>query len=67
MNNARNLIVDAKKKLSDVITCRDNIMAYLIKKGIDTKTAFYVMESVRKGKGIKLNDCKKLLEKGIEE
>lgn len=67
LNNAKNLIVDAKKTLSDVITCRDNIMAYLIKNNINTKTAFYVMESVRKGKGIKESDVKKLKEKGIEE
>lgn len=67
LGNAKNLIVDAKKTLSDVITCRDNIMAYLIKNGIDSKTAFYVMENVRKGKGIKPSDCDKLKQKGIKE
>jgi DNA polymerase-3 subunit alpha (Gram-positive type) len=67
MNNAKNLIMDAKKTLSDVITCRDNIMAYLTKKGIDTKTAFYIMENVRKGKGIKPNEYQKLLANHVEE
>jgi DNA polymerase-3 subunit alpha (Gram-positive type) len=66
MNNAKNLIIDAKKTLSDVITYRDSIMLYLIKKGLDAKTSFYIMESVRKGKGINAMDQKKLSSIGIE-
>jgi len=49
--------------LSDVIACRDDIMVALIQKGIDSKTAFSVMESVRKGRGIKPEDLE-VLKKG---
>jgi DNA polymerase-3 subunit alpha (Gram-positive type) len=40
-------------KLSEVITCRDDIMNYLIHVGISNEDAFKIMESVRKGKGLK--------------
>ncbi|MDE6476942.1 MAG: hypothetical protein K2L48_01935 [Mycoplasmoidaceae bacterium] len=38
--------------LSDVIACRDDIMVYLINKGVNPSIAFETMESVRKGKKI---------------
>lgn len=50
--NADELIPNGICKLSDVIACREDIMNYLIKQGIDRKTAFFIMESVRKGKGV---------------
>ncbi len=53
LNNAANLISNMNMTLSDVITCRDDIMLTLIKLGIEPSVAFNVMESVRKGKGIK--------------
>lgn len=52
LNNARDLIVSGKATLKDVIACRDDIMNYLIKKGMDELTAFKIMENVRKGKGL---------------
>jgi DNA polymerase III alpha subunit (gram-positive type) len=42
-------------------------MIYLIKKGVDVKTAFYVMEDVRNGKGIRNDYREKLVSCGIEE
>ena len=39
--------------LKDVIATRDDIMIYLINKGINPKTAFSIMEDVRKGRGLK--------------
>ena len=51
LNNAKDLIVKGKT-LSDVIGCRDDIMVYLIHKGLKPKQAFDIMESVRKGKGL---------------
>ncbi|SYV92088.1 DNA polymerase III polC-type, partial [Mesomycoplasma hyorhinis] len=38
--------------LRDVISCRDDIMLYLINKGVDSLVSFNIMESVRKGKSI---------------
>jgi DNA polymerase-3 subunit alpha (Gram-positive type) len=39
--------------LRDVITCRDDIMNYLISMGVNENISFKIMEDVRKGKGIK--------------
>ena len=48
--NARNLITDKVATVDEVIGCRDDIMTYLIAKGIDALIAFKIMEDVRKGK-----------------
>ncbi len=48
--NARNLITDKVATVDEVIGCRDDIMTYLISKGIDALIAFKIMEDVRKGK-----------------
>ncbi|MCF0114215.1 MAG: PolC-type DNA polymerase III, partial [Erysipelotrichaceae bacterium] len=39
--------------LDEVIGCRDDIMTYLISKELESVVAFTIMESVRKGKGLK--------------
>jgi len=52
-NNAEALISDGKATLREVIGCRDDIMTYLIEKGLPAKTAFAIMEDVRKGKQVK--------------
>lgn len=51
--NAQKLIAEGTCTLSQAICCRDDIMLYLIKMGLEKKMAFTVMESVRKGKGLK--------------
>jgi DNA polymerase-3 subunit alpha (Gram-positive type) len=51
--NARNLILENSLSLKDLIACRDDIMVYLIKKGLPPITSFLIMEDVRKGKGLK--------------
>ena len=53
LGNAKDLIKKQNLKLKDVIGCRDDIMIYLIHKGIDDSTAFKIMEDVRKGKKLK--------------
>ncbi len=50
--NAQTLIKENKAVLSEVISVRDDIMGYLIGKGLDNSTSFNIMESVRKGKGL---------------
>ncbi len=50
-NNAENLIEEGIL-LNEVIGCRDDIMTFLIQKGLKDKDAFDIMESVRKGRGL---------------
>ncbi len=47
--NARELVLNGTAKVSEAIGCRDDIMLYLISKGMDEKRAFKFMEAVRKG------------------
>jgi len=51
--NAENLINSQKATLQEVIGCRDDIMTYLINKGIPAAISFSIMEDVRHGKGLK--------------
>ncbi|MGL5540494.1 MAG: PolC-type DNA polymerase III, partial [Erysipelotrichaceae bacterium] len=53
LNNAKDLIEAGICTLKEVIGCRDDIMVYLMHKGLKPKTAFDIMEFVRKGKGLK--------------
>ncbi len=54
INNAQDIIAAGTAKLRDVIATRDDIMNYLILKGIPDLKAFKIMELVRKGKGGKI-------------
>ena len=51
--NVQDLIKNGDCTLSSAICCRDDIMIYLIDRGLDKGLAFNIMESVRKGKGLK--------------
>ncbi len=53
LTNAQDLVRDGVATLKQVICARDDIMLYLIDKGVDPKLSFTIMESVRKGKGLK--------------
>ena len=52
LNNAQELIREGKAKLAEVISVRDDIINYLIQHGIEPARAFWIMENVRKGKGL---------------
>ncbi len=53
INNAQEFIKDGKATIDTIISTRDDIMNYLIIKGLPNKQAFDIMENVRKGKGLK--------------
>ncbi len=53
LGNAQEIIARGDAELSGCICCRDDIMVYLINKGLEKGLSFTIMESVRKGKGLK--------------
>ncbi|MEG2799599.1 MAG: PolC-type DNA polymerase III [Erysipelotrichaceae bacterium] len=67
LNNARDLVEAGICNLKNVIGCRDDIMVYLLHKGLKPKTAFMIMESVRKGKGLKPEWIDAMKQQGVED
>ena len=67
VNNAQDLIRDKQATLSEAISARDDIMVTLMQKGVEPKMAFDIMESVRKGKGVKPNQVKAMQDNNVPE
>ncbi|MBF7095808.1 PolC-type DNA polymerase III [Alkalibacter mobilis] len=67
LNNAQELIVNKVATIKEVICTRDDIMVYLIHKGLPSKKAFSIMENVRKGKGLKEDDVKIMKENEVPQ
>ena len=53
LGNAQTLIQEGKATIQTAICTRDDIMIYLISMGLEEGLSFTIMESVRKGKGLK--------------
>lgn len=67
VGNAKDLITSGVCTLSESICCRDDIMLFLINKGLDKKLAFIIMEAVRKGKGLTPEQEQIMREKNVPD
>ncbi len=67
LGNAQTLIQEGKATISTAICTRDDIMLYLIQMGVEPSLAFTIMESVRKGKGLKEEWIGAMTEKGVPD
>lgn len=67
LGNAQTLIEEGKATISTAICTRDDIMVYLIHMGLDSELSFTIMESVRKGKGLKPEWEKEMTAHGVPD
>ena len=67
LDNAQELIRQGISTLHDAISARDDIMNYLMQKGVDPLLSFKTMEAVRKGKGIKPDVVETLKKCGVPD
>jgi DNA polymerase-3 subunit alpha (Gram-positive type) len=67
VGNAKDLIMSGTATISTAICTRDDIMIYLIQMGVESSLAFTIMESVRKGKGLKDDWIAAMKEKDVPD
>ncbi len=67
INNAQEVIRQGHALIGEVISTRDDIMVYLIQKGVEKKKAFDIMERVRKGKGLREEDIEVMKKQDVPQ
>lgn len=67
LNNAQDYIRNGTATMREVISTRDDIMNYLILKGIENKTSFQIMEDVRKNRPLKPEQLEVMKEHGVPD
>ena len=67
LGNARDLILSGTASVGQAIGCRDDIMNYLISRGMPERRSFKVMESVRKGRGLPEGAEQEMREAGVPD
>lgn len=71
LSNAKNLILCGKASVQETVGCRDDIMLYLISKGLDPEMSYRIMERVRKGRvkasGFEDGTLEEMREHGVPE
>lgn len=65
IDNAERLIAEGKN-ISEVVSCRDDVMLTLIAGVIEREEAYKISEQIRKGKGLSAEQYAELSNKGIE-
>ncbi|XVG94826.1 PolC-type DNA polymerase III [Eubacteriales bacterium KG127] len=65
LNNAQDYIKSGTATMREVISTRDDIMNYLILKGIDNKKSFDIMEKVRKNKELSEEELKIMFDHNV--
>ncbi len=67
LGNGEELIKDGTCTIDTIIGTRDSIMLYLLQKGLESSSAFKIMESVRKGRGVSDNFEAEMLAHDVPE
>lgn len=66
-NNAQDYVNQGIASMNEVISTRDDIMNYLILKGLENKDAFDIMEDVRKNRPLKEHHLKMMKDAGVPD
>lgn len=66
-DNAQKLIATKQQTIKTVISCRDDIVIYLIKTGISEKIAYNIANKVRNGLGLSKTEKKMMISQNIPQ
>lgn len=67
LNNAKDYIKSGVATMREAISTRDDIMNYLILKGLENKMAFVIMEKVRKNKPLSEDELQLMYSHGVPQ